>query len=100
MERFNRILKERLYRYLTAANTLKFVDVLLQVMQGYNASWHRSIQRAPQDVTPHNELQVWNQLYPQRPSQAPKLKAGDRVRLSKQACPFQKGYEGYEERLR
>ena len=58
IERFNRTLKERLYRYYTAANTLKFVDVLPQVVQGYNASWHRSIQRAPQDATPHNELQV------------------------------------------
>ena len=92
IERFNRTLKERLYRYLTAANTLKFVDVLPQVVQGYNASWNRSIQKAPQDVTPHNELQVWNQLYPERPSQLPKLKAGHRVRLSKQARPFQKGY--------
>ena len=52
IERFNRTLKERLYRYLTAANTLKFVDVLPQVVQGYNTSWHRSIGRAPQDVTP------------------------------------------------
>ena len=50
------------------------------------------IQRAPQAVTPHNELQVWNQLYPERPNQPPKLKAGDRVRLGKQARPFQKGY--------
>ena len=92
IERFNRTLKERLYRYLTAANTLKFVYVLPQVVQGYNASWHRSIQRAPQAVTLHNELQVWNQLYPKRLNQPPKLKAGDRVRLSKQARPFQKGY--------
>ena len=92
IERLNRTLKERLYRYLTAANTLKFVDVLPQVVQGYNASWHCCIQRAPQAVTPHNELQVWNQLYPERPNQPPKLKAGDRVRLDKQARPFQKGY--------
>ena len=33
IERLNRTLKERLYRYLTAANTLKFVDVLPQVVQ-------------------------------------------------------------------
>ena len=69
IERFNRTLKERLYRYLTAVNTLKFVDVLPQVVQGYNASWHRSIGRAPQDVTPHNELEVWHPRHPYpRPS--------------------------------
>ena len=94
IERLNRTLKERLYRYLTVANTLTFVDVLPQVVQGYNASWHRSIGRAPQDVTPHNELQVWHRLYPPpSPSPpSPKLKAGDRVRLSKRARPFRKGY--------
>ena len=32
IERFNRTLKERLYRYLTATNTLTFVDVLPQVV--------------------------------------------------------------------
>ena len=65
-----------------------------QVVQGYNASWHRSIGRAPQDVTPHNELEVWHRLHPQPSSSPPlpKLKAGDRVRLSKQARPFRKGY--------
>ena len=94
IERFNRTLKERLYRYLTAANTLTIVDVLPQVVQGYNASWHRSIGRAPQDVTPHNELQVLHQLYLQRSQPPPslKLKAGDRVHLSKQARPFRTGY--------
>ena len=94
IERFNCTLKERLYRYLTAANTLKFVDVLPQVLQGYNASWHRSIGRAPQDVTPHNKLEVWHRLYPppSSPLPSPKLKAGDRVRLSKEVRPFRKGY--------
>ena len=53
IERFNRTLKERLYRYLTAANTLKFVDVLPQVVQGYNASWHRRHRAgAPRRHTP------------------------------------------------
>ena len=34
IERLNRTLKERLYRYLTTANTLTFVDVLPQVGKG------------------------------------------------------------------
>ena len=36
VERFNRTLKERLYRYFTAANTLKFDDVLPELVEGYN----------------------------------------------------------------
>ena len=48
VERFNRTLKERLYRYFTAANTLRFDDELPQLVQGYNGTRHgRSIGRGP-----------------------------------------------------
>ena len=53
IERFNRTLKERLYRYLTAANTLKFVDVLPSGgarVQRQLASQHRA--GAPRRHTP------------------------------------------------
>ena len=62
VERFNRTLKERLYRYFTAANTLQFDDVLPELVQGYNATRHRSIGMAPQDVTWDNEEAVWKRL--------------------------------------
>ena len=39
-------------------NTLKFIDVLPALVQGYNANLHRSIGMAPQEVTSQNELQV------------------------------------------
>ena len=85
MERFNRTLKERLYRYFTAANTLRFDDVLPELVQGYNATRHRSIGMAPQDVTWDNEEAVWKRLYGKRlkGKKKPKFKVGDRVRLNK-----------------
>ena len=67
VERFNRTLKERLYRYFMAANTLTFTDVLQDLVKGYNASEHSSIQMAPKDVTLKNEKQVWNTLYGKPP---------------------------------
>ena len=63
VERFNRTLKERLYRYFTAANTLTFDDVLPNLVQGYNSTRHRSIGMVPQDVTWDNEEAVWKRLY-------------------------------------
>ena len=84
VERFNRTLKERLYRYFTAANTLKFDDVLPELVQGYNATRHQSIGMAPQDVTWENEEAVWKRLYDKRlKKKKPKFKVGDRVRLPK-----------------
>ena len=93
VERFNRTLKERLYRYFTAANTLTFTDVLQDLVKGYNASEHSSIQMAPKDVTLKNEKQVWNTLYGKKKKvRKPTLKKGDSVRLNKIHRPFQKGY--------
>ena len=93
VERFNRTLKERLYRYFTAANTLKFDDVLPELVQGYNATRHQSIGMAPQDVTWENEEAVWKRLYDKRlKKKKPKFKVGDRVRLNKIHRTFAKGY--------
>jgi len=95
VERFNRTLKERLYRYFTAANTLRFDDVLPDLVQGCNATRHRSIGMVPQDVTWENEEAVWKRLYGKRlkgKRPQPKFKVGDRVRLNKIHCTFQKGY--------
>ena len=94
VERFNRTLKERLYRYFTAANTLRFDDVLPDLMQGYNATRHRSIGMAPQDVTWGNEEAVWKRLYGLRlkGKKKPQFKVGDRVRLNKIHRTFEKRY--------
>ena len=94
VERFNRTLKERLYRYFTAANTLRFDNVLPQLVQGYNATRHRSIGMAPQDVTWDNEEAVWKRLYSKRlkGQKKPQFKVGDRVRLNKIHRTFEKGY--------
>ena len=63
IERFNRTLKQRMYRYFTVKNTLKYVTVLKDLVLGYNRSYHRSIKMAPEQVTVQNELQVWKNLY-------------------------------------
>ena len=95
IERFNRTLKQRMYRYFTVKNTLKYVTVLKDLVLGYNRSYHRSIKMAPEQVTAQNELQVWKNLYAGRLAEKrtrPKLKVGDRVRLNKKHRIFKKGY--------
>ena len=66
VERFNRTLKERMYRYFTAHNTYRYVDALPHLVQGYNTSKHRSSGMAPPDVTQAEERQVWQRLYGKR----------------------------------
>ena len=95
VERFNRTLKEKLYRYFTVKNTLTFLPVLQDVVLGYNRSYHSSIKMAPDKVSASNQVEVWNNLYAKRLNAKrlkPKFKVNDRVRLNKKHRVFKKGY--------
>ena len=96
VERFNRTFKQRLYRYITTFNTLTYLPALPALVKGYNASWHRSIGRAPRDVNETNAREVWARLYGTSLKKNKKKKSafrvGDKVRLNKTHRPFKKGY--------
>jgi len=66
VERFNRTLKQKMYRYFTAKRTSRYVDVLLDFVH-YNNTYHRSIDVAPSEVTADNEDQGRTRLYPPKP---------------------------------
>ena len=96
VERFNRTLKEKMWRYFTRNDTTRYTDVLPQIVLAYNRAYHRSIGAAPADVNETNEEDIWYRLYGQTESiqkpKLPKLKPGDRVRISKSKRVFKKGY--------
>lgn len=95
VERFNRTLKDKLWRYFTKHNTERFLEALPQLVDAYNRTVHRSIKRAPMEVTRDTQEDVWHTLYDQPfPSTSKKrtLGAGDRVRISKARRNFKKGY--------
>ena len=93
VERFNRTFKQRLYRYMTTYNTVKYLTVLPKLVSGYNASFHRSIGMAPRDVNQSNAEEVWETLYDDKKKKKKSdLKVGDRVRLNKKHRTFQKAY--------
>lgn len=92
IERFNRTLKTRLYRYMTHHYTNRWIDALNDVRDSYNRSHHRSIGIAPIEVLPHNEDEIARRLYPPKPPLKYKYKVGDRIRIAKYKHVFQKGY--------
>ena len=47
VERYNRTLKTRMWRYFTKNQTLRYVDVLQDFVRSYNDTYHRSIGMAP-----------------------------------------------------
>ena len=95
VERFNRTLKTKMYRYFTAKHTRRYVDVLPDLLHSYNHTYHRSIDMAPVEVNAANEDLVRARLYPSKPkSYKWKYDVGNRVRITMRRQPFRKGYLG------
>lgn len=94
VERFQRTLKSRMWKYFTHHRTLRYVDVLPKLVHGYNQAYHRSIKRAPASVNTKNEVQVSENLFGKTKlkSVKPKLSVGDFVRINKTKRTFEKGY--------
>lgn len=94
VERFNRTLKGRMWRYFTANNTLRYIDVLQDLVKSYNHSYHSSIKMKPVQVTAENTLQVFENLYGDVQNKSKnKFKKGDQVRISKLRGVFDKKYK-------
>lgn len=96
VERFNRTLKTKMWKYFTAHHTYRYLDVLDELLKSYNHTYHSSIRRAPADVNADNEHDVWFTLYRNLKNSKRKcsiFKPGDTVRVSKQKLTFEKGYE-------
>ena len=95
VERFNRTLKTRMWKYFTKYQTLRYLDVVQHLVDSYNASYHRSIGMSPTEVNVVNQEKVWQRLYGNEKTSAiePGLKVDDhRVRISKAKRMFKKGY--------
>jgi len=63
VERVNRTLKGRMFKYFTAYGTRKYIDVLQQLVSAYNNKIHRSINMKPSEVNESNERVAYNNLY-------------------------------------
>ena len=97
VERFNRTLKTRMYRSFTARGSHKWIDVLQELVIGYNKTRHSSTKFAPNDVNDKNEHIVRKNLYPKMEKELKHIiehfKVGQSVRISTKKSIFQKGYE-------
>ena len=96
-ERFNRTMKGRMYKYFTAKNTYRYIDVMQDLVDGYNNTYHRSIKMKPVNVRVIDQTKIRRHLYGAkekakiRPKKY-KYMVGDLVRISKERLVFGKGY--------
>jgi L-rhamnose mutarotase len=93
VERFNRTLKNNMWKMFTLNGNYKWVNVLPQIVAEYNARKHRTIGMKPIDVTPAIADKLLKTVYSNVKIAAPaKFKVGDQVRVSKYKTIFEKGY--------
>eukprot|EP00732_Lithocolla_globosa_P001213 Lithocolla_globosa_v1_NODE_569_length_3713_cov_366.818480.p1 type:complete len:371 gc:universal NODE_569_length_3713_cov_366.818480:95-1207(+) len=94
VERFNRTLRERIERYLTAYDTNRWVDQLQPIINNYNASRHSSIGQTPDSVTAKDERRIIDEQKQKAnrvTSQNESYQVGETVRLLKSKGAFEKG---------
>lgn len=99
IERWNRTLENKMYKYFYEHQTLRYIDVLQDFVESYNATVHSTIKLAPQDVTEANSRDIYERVYmpivEESAGKRPKynFSIGDTVRLSYSVKPFQRGYK-------
>ena len=92
VERFNRTLKDKMYKYFTANDTKRWIDVLQDLVENYNNSYHRSIKMTPKEAS-ENPGKASESLYGTKHTKTkPKFSPGDFVRISKYRKTFKRGY--------
>jgi len=101
IERFNRTLKTKMFKYFTSKGTRKYFDVLPDLLNSYNHSFHRTIKMRPVDVSSNNEMVVFRNSFGynnlteylnNKNTKQSNFKTGETVRKRYKLGPFDKAY--------
>ena len=78
-ERFIKILKNKIYKYMTAISKNVYIHQLDDIINEYNNTYHRTIKMKPVDVKDNTYIDFEKKVN----DNDPKFKIGDHVRISK-----------------
>lgn len=95
VERFNKTLKDTMWKRFTAENTRNWIDMIDKLMFDYNNRYHSTIKMKPIEASDkENFAKVYYRINKQVKCKAiqPKFKVGDKVRISRIKGLFEKGY--------
>ena len=96
VERFNRTLKSRMYKYFTQNETRRWIDIIQQLVNGYNNAYHSTIKMTPTEASKLENAEIvwWNiyGAYVTADYGVARFKNGQTVRISKYKSVFDKGY--------
>ena len=87
-ERFIKMLKSKIYKYMTSISKNVYIDKLDDIVDAYNNTYHTTIKIKPIDVKDNTYINTSKEIN----NNDPKFEVGDRVRISKYKNIFAKGY--------
>ena len=107
VERMNRTIKERLYRYFTHYEINIWINVIEKIVSAINNSINRTIGMPPNNVNGKNYKEILENIFIPRQKQQTdkkaentKYKEGDFVHIDKEKGKFEKGYtKNYTEEI-
>lgn len=100
VERFNRTLKSKMWKYFTSKGTTKWLDKLNLFIESYNKSTHSSTGFKPIDINRDNAFIVFRNLYGfpnyremlKSANKRSSVNVGDQVRIPYKTEVFEKSY--------
>lgn len=94
VERFNRTLKNKMWKKFSFNGSYKWLNLLPKLMHEYNNTVHRTIKMKPIEVTAADEHRLQNTVFANSIEirHRPKFKEDDYVRIGKYKSVFEKGY--------
>ena len=92
-ERVNKTIKQALWKIFHETKKTRWVDVLDDVVDNYNKTYHTTIKMAPNEVTWENRKEVFKNSFPKIKDRIMcRLKKKDRVRVQLNKDVFEKGF--------
>ena len=92
-ERVNKTIKEKIWKYFTISGRERWIDVLSEIVQNYNNTYHSTIRMKPNEVTWENREKVFKTSNPDVDKRINcRLRKGDKVRIALRKNEFEKGF--------
>ena len=102
IERFYRTIKDKMFKYFSANNTRKYVDVLDLLVDQYNNTILSSIKMTRKEASrKEKENKMWRNLYPEFGGKTltQKFSISDNVRIKKKICLIKVTIKGGRKRF-
>lgn len=95
VERFNRTLKNLMWKRFTVNGSYNWIDMINGLVKLYNTKKHSTIKMKPSEVSKHNEKELLDTVYAYKKPKTKtkqKFEMDDYVRISKYKGQFEKAY--------